>query len=376
MADAAADVVVIGGGVIGCALAGELARRGVRVTVVERERPGAGASSVAAGMLAPLPESSGLGSFYSLAWASLELYPAFVARLLEATGIDVGYRRDGKLEVALDEAREAALRAAYSRYREGGHEVEWLDGAELRRLEPALAPEVRAGLFISAEHQVDTRYLTRAAWTAAARDGVRFRLGTPAAGIAASRGRVQGVSLATGEELAADRVVVAAGPWSAHLSGLPRPLPVTPVRGQIVVLESSPPLLQRTVGTGGCYLVPRRDGRLVIGSTMENVGFDDRVTGAGVQRLLGAALAGVPSAAGAEVIELRAGLRPGTRDELPILGPDPELAGLFYATGHFRNGILLAPVTAQLLADLLTDAEPGLPLTPFLPDRFAAAPAL
>jgi glycine oxidase len=250
--------------------------------------------------------------------------------------------------------------------------VEWLEGDEARRLEPALSPEVRAGLFSVREHQVDSARLTRAAWLAAARAGVHFHTGE-VVGITTARGRVRGVTLVGGEELVADRVVVAAGCWSAQLTGLPRPLPVAPVRGQIVVLESCPPLLTRMVGTSRCYLVPRSDGRLVIGATMEAAGFESRTTGAGVHRLLGAALAAVPELAEAEVVELRAGLRPGTPDELPILGSDPMLEGLYHATGHFRNGILLAPITALLLAEAITAAETSIPLAPFAPERFAAA---
>lgn len=373
MGEAGADVVVVGGGLIGCAIAGELARRGARVMVVERAEPGIGASGVAAGMLAPLAEAPEEGPFSTLAQASFELYPEFVARLQAASGIDVGYRRDGKIELALDEARDNELRRAYSRYLEAGHDVEWLDGVAARLLEPELATGVLGGLYISREQQVDIRYLARAAWIAASRDGVRFRLGTPVAGVVLRGEKVRGVRLADGTELETGRVVVAAGSWSAQLAGLPRPLPVIPVRGQIVVLESCPPLLDRTVGTGRCYLVPRRDGRVVVGATMEMAGFDDRVTGAGVHGLLDAALEAVPALADAEVVELRAGLRPGTPDGLPILGADPHASGLFYATGHHRNGILLAPITARLLAEVLTGQEPAIPLSPFAPERFGEA---
>jgi glycine oxidase len=339
--------------------------------VVERERPGAGASGAAAGMLSPLPESPGPGAFLELALASLELYPEFVARLSEATGIDVGYRREGKLEVALDEAGTVALKAALAWRLANGHCVEWLDSAEARRLEPALGPDVRAALLNTHEQQVDNRILTRASWLAAAKAGVRFRVGELAVGLTTAQGRVTGISLASGEVLPAGQVVIAAGCWSAQFAGLPRPLPIAPIRGQIVVLESTPPLLTRVVGASGCYLVPRRDGRLVIGSTMEQAGFNTRATGGGVARLLAAALAVVPACADAEVAELRAGLRPGTPDGLPILGPDPELAGLYYATGHLRNGILLAPITARLLSEAIMTEGSSISLVPFAPERFA-----
>lgn len=366
----ASDVIVVGGGLIGSAVAGELARRGVKVTVVEEREPGFGASGAAAGMLSPLPESSGPGAFLSLAESSLALYDEFVERLREASGIEIEYRRNGKLEVAFDDEAEASLRQAYEWRRASGHESVWLTGAEARSLEPALGPQVQAGLFNTNDYQVENRQLTRAAWIAAARGGVRFRTGERVAGVEVADGRVTGVTLAGGGRLAAGCVVVAAGCWSGQLRGLPRPLPLTPIRGQIVILESCPPILSRMVSGSRCYLVPRADGRILIGSTAEAAGFAVHATGGGVHRLLAAALTVAPALADAPLVELRAGLRPGTPDGLPILGPDPQVAGLFYSTGHYRNGILLAPITALLLAEAITTGTTSIPLAPFAAERF------
>lgn len=365
-----ADVVVIGGGLIGCAVAGELARRGLQVTVVEEREPGFGASGAAAGMLSPLSESSGPGAFLSLAVSSLALYDEFVAQLREATGIEIEYRRSGKLEVACDDEAEASLRRAYEWRRAGGHESVWLTGAEARSLEPALSSQVQAGLFNANDYQVENQQLTRAAWVAAARVGVRFRTNERVTGVEVAGGKVTGVTLASGGRLAAGCVVVAAGCWSGQLRGLPRPLPLKPIRGQIVVLERCPPPLSRVVTGGRCYIVPRAGGRVLIGATAEDAGFAVQTTGGGVHRLLGAALTLIPELADAAVVELRAGLRPGTPDGLPILGPDPQVSWLFYSTGHYRNGILLAPITARLLAEAITTGTTSTSLAPFAAERF------
>jgi glycine oxidase len=365
-----ADVVILGGGVIGCATAWELARRGLSVVVVERDTPGLGATSAAAGMLSPLSESEEAGPFLELALSSLDRYPSFVAALFEETGIDVEYRQRGKLEVAFDEAGEARLRATYGWRREAGFVVDWLDADEARRMEPALSPRARAGLFNARDHQVDNRRLGRAAWLAAERAGARFLTGTPALAIRSAAGRVRGVALANGEVVTAPRVVLALGSWSGGLDGLPRPLPVFPVRGEIIALEAAPSPLTRVVSTGRCYLVSRAEGRVLVGATAERAGFQSRATAGGVQKLLAAAIEAVPALAGAPIAELWGGLRPGTPDTLPILGPDPEVEGLVYATGHYRNGILLAPITAQLVMAAVVGERPALSLAPFAVDRF------
>src|SRR5690606_19637630 len=210
-----------------------------------------------------------------------------------------------------------------------------------------------------------------ALWAAAARAGAEFRLGVPAAGVlGADDGRATGVELASGERLEAGAVVVAAGCWSALLGGLPRKLPVEPVRGQMLAVGAVPPVLGRTIMAEHCYLIPTADGRVLIGATLERAGFRACVTPAGLRQLVDAATAAVPGLAAAPVVEVWAGLRPGTPDDLPILGADPDVPNLFYATGHYRNGILLTPITAGIVGDLVTGSEPGVPLAPFSPARF------
>ncbi|MBI4543999.1 MAG: glycine oxidase ThiO [Gemmatimonadetes bacterium] len=382
-----ADAVIIGGGVIGCATAWELARRGLEVVVIERGQPGRGASWAAAGMLSPLAESRRPGPFLDLALAGLDRFHSFVGALHEATGVDVEYRKSGKLQLALDAAQAEQLTLQHAWQREAGFAVELLDGAEARRWEPALSPAVQTALYMPYDHQVESRRLARALWSAAARAGVHFHLGVPAAGIvcdtqaaaaparvahrsAEGAGRVRGVALANGDVLHAGAVLIAAGCWSGQLGGLPRPLPVVPVRGQMAALETVPPLLERVVLTPGCYLIPRAGGRLLVGATVEQAGFRCHPTPAGIRGLLDYSMEAVPELAAAPLVEIWAGLRPGTPDDLPILGPDPDVRGLYYATGHFRNGILLAAITAELLADAIMGAQPALPLSAFGPGRF------
>lgn len=379
------DVVIIGGGIIGCGVAWTLARRGVGVTVVERDQPGGQASWAAAGMLSPLGETESPGPFFDLAMASFQRFGAFVRAVEEAAGFEVEYRESGKLCVALDEAGAAELAARHEWQRGAGHDVELLDGEEARRLEPELSPAVMAGLHIPRDRHVDNRRLGRALWVAAARAGARFVLGDAVQGIrlegsgsgaaeaGGARHRVRGVSLASGARIEAPCAVLAAGCWSGRISLAGRALPVSPVGGQMVALETVPPVLSRVIQATGCYLVPRSDGRVLVGATMERRGFAARPTAGGVHALLGAALRAIPRLASAPVVEQWAGLRPGTPDGLPILGPDPDVAGLIHATGHFRNGILLAPITAELIADVVTGAAPALALEPFRADRFALA---
>lgn len=381
----APDVVIIGAGIIGLATAWELARRGVAVTVVERGTPGQAATWAAGGMLAPLAEARRPGPLLELSLAALERYAAFAEAVRDASGIDVEYTGGGKLVVAMSEAEEAKLREQCEWQRASGFAVELMDGDEAHRREPALSLAVRAALFLPLDCQVENRRLAQALWLATARAGVEFRLGVGAAGVRTSsaadagrrgrgarrspRARVLGVVLADGELIAAERVIVAAGSWSGQLDGLPRDLPVEPVRGQMLAVETIPPVLRRVVLTPGCYLIPRA-GRVIVGATMERVGFRSYPTPAGVHSLLDAAVQAVPALAQAPLLEVWAGLRPGTPDDLPILGPDPAADGLFYATGHFRNGVLLAPVTADILADLVTGETPELELAAFGPERF------
>lgn len=361
-------VVVIGGGVIGGTVAWRLARRGADVTLLERgQQPGEHASSAAAGMLSPLKEAEEPGPFLELGLRSLARYPDFVTAIESASGIDVGYRRDGRLDVALTDEAADGLRTHQRLQADAGFDSRLLEPAEIRRLEPEVTTEAILGLATEHDHQIDNLQLMRALWIATGREGVDVRIGTGAAAVLREGDRATGVGLSDGSRIDADHVVVAAGPWSGQLD-LPRPLPVRPVRGQIVVLRTVPPALGRTTWGPMCYLVPRRDGRLLVGSTMEEVGFRAEVTAGAVHRLLGIAGQVVPALADAVVEGFQVGLRPASADGLPIIGPDPTVAGLFYATGHFRNGLLLAPETAERLMAMMMDGEEPEPA--FDPGRF------
>ena len=362
-------VVVIGGGVIGCAVAWRLARGGARVILLERDEPGAHASSAAAGMLSPLKEADEPGPFLDLGLRSLERYPEFIRAIESASGLSVGYRQDGRLDVAFDDEGAEALRSQQALQADAGYESRLLERAELRRLEPGLAPEARLGLVTEHDHQVDNERLVRALWIAARHEGADVRAHAPAATLLlGDEGRaVSGVATAAGESIDADWVVVAAGPWSAGL-GLPRTVPVRPVRGQIVVLRAVPQPVRRVTWGPGCYLVPRPDGRLLVGATMEEAGYELRVTADAVRHLLDRAVGVLPALAQAAVEGFQVGLRPAMPDGVPVIGADPDTTGLALATGHFRNGILLAPETAERIAATVFEGATAEPA--FAPDRF------
>jgi glycine oxidase len=363
------DVIVIGGGVIGCSVARTLVRLGARVSVVERSRPGRGATWAAGGMLSPVAEATRPGPFLELALRSFAAFPAFAAALREESGIDPELRTDGKLRVALNEPEAARLAETHAWHATEHLDVRWLNGAEARELEPQLAESVVAALDIRPDHQVNNRALANALSISVQRSGVRFVPGVTATRILAEAGGVIGVELADGELLRADAVVVAAGAWAAHIDGLPQPLPIRPVFGEIVALQPAWQL-RRVVASESCYLIPRNSGELLVGATMAEAGFRDAPTAAGVLQLLNEAVRVLPELGDATLLEAWCGLRPGTPDGLPILGPDPDLSGLHYATGHFRNGILLAPVTAELVAALVAGREADIDPLPFSISRF------
>jgi glycine oxidase len=372
------DVAVLGGGVAGLAVAWRARTRGLSVCVLDRGELGAATSRVAAGMLAPVTEAdAGERALLALGLDSARRWPAFADELLEATGVDVGYRRCGTLVVARDRDEAEALDRELALRGRLGLEAERLLPSAARRAEPALAPTVRLALEVPDDHAVDPRLLTGALARAAERAGVVLRPRAEVTGIAHDGARVQGLELRGGERVAAGRVVVAAGPWSGGELGLPTDarVPVRPVKGQTVRLRDpgGPGLLGRVVRFDGGYLVPRADGRLVLGATVEERGFDASVTAWAVHELLRDAAELVPGVLELEVEELLAGLRPGTPDNAPILGASRALDGLVWATGHHRNGILLAPVTAELVAAELAGEPAG---HPFGPGRFARAAAV
>jgi glycine oxidase len=376
-----ADVLVVGGGIIGLVTAWRAAGRGLRTAVVD-PAPGGGAAQVAAGMLAAVTElHPGEEELLALNTASARAYPAFVAELSEATGADLGYRRCGTLAVALDADDRSQLRELHAVQSAAGLTSQWLSGRECRRLEPMLAPGVRGGLRVDDDHQIDPRRLAAALVTACAGAGVVFHR-QRVERLVTRRERAAGVLLADGTELAAGRVVLAAGSLSGRLAGVPEEVlpPVRPVKGQILRLTVPPgrgPFLSRTVRAvvrgGQVYLVPREDGELVLGATSEELGWDTTVTAGGVYELLRDAHELVPGITELPLVETRAGLRPGSPDNAPLLGPT-ALDGLLLATGHHRNGVLLTPVTGEVLAHALVHGELPAAARPFTPLRFARLP--
>ncbi|MFD0142306.1 MULTISPECIES: glycine oxidase ThiO [unclassified Streptomyces] len=372
------DVLVVGGGIIGLVTAWRAAQRGLSTAVVDPE-PGGGAARVAAGMLAAVTELHyGEETLLALNLASARRYPEFVAELRDATGHDVGYRASGTLAVALDADDRAHLRELHALQIRCGLESEWLSGRECRRLEPMLAPGVRGGLRVDGDHQVDPRRLAAALVTACERAGVVFHRDL-ADRLTVVRDRATGVVLADGSELAAEQVVLAAGSLSGRLAGVPRDVlpPVRPVKGQVLRLtvpRAFAPFLSRTVRAvvrgSHVYLVPRENGELVIGATSEELGWDTTVTAGGVYELLRDAHELVPGLTELPLTETLAGLRPASPDNAPLLGPT-ALPGLQLATGHYRNGVLLTPVTGDVMAELLTTGALPDEARPFTPRRFA-----
>jgi glycine oxidase len=366
---------VVGGGVIGLGIAWRAALAGMTVTVVD-QAPGRGASWAAAGMLAPVTEVHyGEQALLALNLAAAARWPGFAVELEEASGRPVGYRPAGTLSVARDADDNAALEDLYQFQLRCGLEVERLRSRECRQLEPGLAPSIRGGVLAAGDHQVDNRALVEALLVAGQKAGVGLVAGR-AAELATDGDRVTGVVLAGGERLAAGTVVLAAGCWSGGLGGLAAEAlpPVRPVKGQLLHLRgpAGQPLCSRNVRGLEAYVVPRSDGRVVVGATVEEQGFDTRVTAGAVHDLLRAALELLPDVAELELVETVAGLRPGSPDNAPLLGPaGPE--GLVVATGHFRNGILLTPVTADAVAELLATGQVPELIAPFGPDRFARA---
>ncbi|WP_309096849.1 glycine oxidase ThiO [Streptomyces sp.] len=377
------DVLVIGGGIIGLVTAWRAAQRGLATAVVDPE-PGGGAAQVAAGMLAAVTELHyGEQTLLGLNLASARRYPDFAAELTELTGHDLGYRRCGTLAVALDADDRAHLRELHALQRQSGLDSQWLSGRECRRLEPMLAPGVRGGLRVDGDHQIDPRRLAGALVVACERAGVVFHR-VWAERLTVSGDRAAGAVTADGTALGAGQVVLAGGSLSGRLAGVPRDVlpPVRPVKGQVLRLAMPGrhgPFLSRTVRAvvrgSHVYLVPRESGELVVGATSEELGWDTTVTAGGVYELLRDAHELVPGITELPLTETRAGLRPGSPDNAPLLGPT-GLEGLLLATGHHRNGVLLTPVTGDTLAHALVTGELPEEARPFTPKRFSTVTAL
>lgn len=363
------DAVVIGGGVIGLAVAWRAARAGLGVAVVDPE-PGSGASHFAAGMIAPVGEAEfGEEAVVALNRDSASRYPSFIAELELDAGRSAGYRQTGTLHVAIDDDEQMALERQFRYRRELGLPVERLTSRQTRDLEPGLAPSVRGGMLVESDHQVDPRAMVATLLQACSRLGVQIHRCKGSLRI--EGGRVTGVDLDGGETLEASRVVLAAGCWSGAVKGVPDEdiAPVRPVKGQILRLRGAPGMISRTLRGGSVYILPRADGRVVIGGTVEERGFDTSVIAGAVYELLREARALVPDVAELELVEASAGLRPGSPDNMPMVGY-AITPGLVMATGHYRNGYLLAPATADAVAGVLAGGQWPEATQPWSPSRF------
>jgi glycine oxidase len=367
--NAPTDIVIVGAGVIGCSIAYELARRGVSVQLVDNRAAGMGATQASAGVLAPYIEARTEGPLLDLAAHSLDRYDEFVARVTEASGVSVGYCRTGTLDAALNEGAIRRLESCARLLAARGIVAEILDADRARSEEPRLTGKVVGGLLIPSHGFVAVASLTRALVAAARHHGAQIL----------EPGRVRRIRESVGElivdtdrgSLTGNGVVLAAGTWSGQIDveGAAR-APVKPVRGQLLQFWSAAPRLRRVTWGERCYLVPWDDGTLLVGATVEDAGFDERTTVGGVRDLVGAATELVPHVCSFSFLGAKAGLRPATPDELPLIGASTVIPNLMYATGHYRNGVLLAPLTAELVADawLLNRISPMMEFT--RPGRF------
>jgi glycine oxidase len=379
----ALDAIIVGGGVVGLACAWRAARRGLRVRVLERDHAGAGASGVAAGMLAPVGEAGwDEDALIRLAVTSARAWREFAAELTEDSGLEVGYQACGAIHVALDRDEAEELHRRFELMASLGAGVEWLRPRAARELEPGLTPTCSGGVEAPGEAAVDPDLLLPALRAATGHRGGEVFEQSEVTEVLADDGRLTGVVTPDGQEHRADHVVLATGAWAGAASWLPasaRP-PIRPVKGQILTLRGDPerPACRRIVATERVYMVPRPDGRLIVGATVEERGFDVRVTAGGVHELLREAYRAIPEVSELELAQMLVGLRPGTPDNAPLLGPG-GIDGLVLATGHYRNGVLLAPVSGEAIAALLAGESLPPEAEAVHPGRFegqAAAPGL
>jgi glycine oxidase len=354
-----ADVVIVGGGVIGLAIARALALRGVRdVCLVERGSLGTEASFAAAGMLLPQVEADAQDDFFNLACQSRDLYPAFAAALRDETGIDVELDTTGTLYVALTEHDHEEIERRYEWQTQAGLPVELLSGAEARALEPCISESTLGALRFPKDIQVENRRLLSALANSVKKLGVNIAIQTTVDSLIIEGNRVRGVRTSRGA-ITCPTAVVAAGTWSSFIKTSPQSLipAIEPVRGQMVCLEAKPQVTCHVICSPRGYIVPRQDGRLLAGSTSEHAGFAKCVTAGGIAGILRNALEISPAISDLPVVDTWAGLRPHAADGLPVLGPCGEIDGLFYATGHYRNGILLAPLTGELISKAIVSSQ-------------------
>jgi len=366
------DVVIVGGGIIGGSIAFELARWNLRVAVLDRQELMHEASWAAAGMLSPAPDNPAAIPLVPLGRASLALYPNFVAAVEEASEMRTGYRTGGALEVLCHGDEERELSTLVALHHGLGLACEPLRLEEAREMEPALGRDARAAAFLPDEASVNTRLLTAAVLAAAETAGTTLCPGMEVTSLAKAGDRCIGVRTAEDETISAQHVVLAAGCWTSRISEAAPYAPTRPVRGQMVALRHAGKPIRRVLRSERGYIVPRDHStpqKLVAGSTLENAGYEKAVTSGGLEQILGAVNELAPSLAGAEIVETWSGLRPGTPDQLPIIGPT-DIEGLMIATGQYRNGILLAPVTAKLITEWITEGRTMLNGEDFNPLRF------
>ncbi|MGB2899953.1 MAG: glycine oxidase ThiO [Candidatus Acidiferrum sp.] len=362
------DVAIAGGGVIGAAIALDLSRAGMRVGLFDRQQPGQEASWASAGILSPAPENPATVAMVPLGKASLALYPEFIAQVEEISAKSTGFRAKGTLEALFSHDTKAELSTIIALHHGLGLKAEPLRPEDARELEPALSEEVEAAVLRPDECSVDNRALTNAVLDAAKRSGAEITSGNGANAIWREGGRCRGLILRDGK-VEAKWTIIAAGSFSAAIEGVGSYAPVRPAKGQMVALRAEEVEIERVLWSEHIYLVPRNDGRILAGATVEYVGFDKRTTAGGIEKILSAAIELAPGLANARIEETWAGLRPDSPDHLPILGP-ADLDGLLMATGHFRSGILLTPITARLIREWITEQKVSMDCDRFSPLRF------
>jgi glycine oxidase len=364
------DVAIAGGGLIGASIAFELAQAGLKVGVFDRGEPGREASWASAGILSPAPESPAMISMVPLAKASMDLYPALVANVEEISGEKVGFRPKGTIDVFFSKDAISDLSTLIALHHGMGLKAEPLRPEDARELEPSLSVELEAAALRPDEASIDNRAFTHAMLSAANKSGAEIVAGAAVTGITKEGGHCTGLKLGN-ETVSAKWTVIAAGCFSADIEGVREFAPVRPAKGQMVSLRADGLKIEHVIWGEKVYIVPRNDDRILVGATVEYVGFDKQITAGGIEKILSAAIEVIPDLANARIEETWAGLRPDSPDHLPILGPT-DVEGLLIATGHFRSGILLTPITARVVRQWITDRSVGIDWERLSPMRFTA----